>query len=233
MKNEIIPIKKWYQKWWGLLLIGFGSLFLIFFTATGFYVYHQVRFLQANGGILLPNSAETQKIYDAEGTMPNYWFGSSNPKIIIVEFVDFSCPNSKSFNEKLRRASIKYYNDIKIVHRDFPVISDSSEDLAMAGRCAGEQGLFWLMNDELFKNQGITAQNEIYGLAQKINADMDKFQTCFTTKKYKTSIQKDLADGVGMEITGTPTIFVNGHKIQGDAPEDSFLRLIDSLINEK
>ena len=127
---------------------------------------------------------------------------------------------------------MRYKDDIKVIYRDFPVVSGYSADLSLAARCAGEQGLFWMMHDKLFINQGVNSNDGLLSLAAQIGADTGRFKTCIDNKKYLTDIEKDFSDGQELGIKGTPTWFINGSKIEGNIPYDIFVQIIESIINK-
>ena len=101
----------------------------------------------------------------------------------------------------------------------------------MAGRCAGEQGLFWLMHDILFDEQGKIDGGNLLALASQIGADTDKFEDCFTEEKYLNDIKIDYALGEKLEIRGTPTLFINGYRLTGDLPQEALIKIIEGLLN--
>lgn len=218
---------KWYKTWWGIFLIIIFILFLIF----GIYFVYLVRKIQKSGlnnqTLLIPFSVyeknKNRKIIEGQN---NYWTGSADAKIIIVEFADFLCPLCQSSFTKIRPISLKYKDKVKIIYRDFPV-HENSINLAMAGKCAGEQGLFWLMHDKLFQNQEENFNSgQLTNLAKKIGANTEKFNDCLSKQKYLTSIKKDFQDGTLLEVQGTPTWFINGQKIEGDMPNELFEEMV-------
>ena len=226
--------KPWYKKWWGILILFILTIILVFIIASVFYIANLVKKIKS--GEISPYSIETVKdtqiLEKIEGGEKNYWLGSSDPKITIVEFGDYGCPACEESFPIIREISLKYKNDVKIIFRDFPVVTEHSSDLAMSARCAGEQGLFWVMHDKLFLNQGISAKNDIFELAKQIGVDEKKFQNCFNSKKYETAINNDLKDGFDLEIKGTPTWFINGNKIAGNIPRDMFMQIIEELLKK-
>lgn len=224
--------KPWYKKWWGIIILLFLFIALIVFTAFAFAVYNNVELLKnesSESGIKLKNIklSELDRI-KIEG-INNYWLGSNNPKITIVEFSDFACPYCKNSYFKIREISLKYKNDIKYIFRDMP-LHEESTNLAMAARCAGEQGLFWQMHDRLFQLQGINAEEDLSKLAVQIGADKNKFDACFKNNKYLPQIQKDYLDGESLKVTGTPIWFINGNKLTGDLPMDTWEEIIGQFI---
>ncbi|MBA3047662.1 DsbA family protein [Patescibacteria group bacterium] len=224
--------KSWHKKWWGILLIIFAIFILALIVASGFYVFDVVQKIKsgepANRNIL-SRSVIGGKQYSAEGN-GNYWIGSAKPKVTIVEFADFACSYCKNSFSKIREISVKHKDDVKIIFRDYPMHEESLA-LAMAARCAGEQGLFWLMHDKLFQNQG-AAKDQLIELAKQIGADTVKFSQCLDSDKYAAQIQKDYDAGEELGVTGTPTWFINGYRVKGDIPYEVFAGVVEELIRE-
>jgi protein-disulfide isomerase len=177
----------------------------------------------------LPNT----ELIMGDGT--NYTLGANTPKVTFVEFADFSCPYCKKSFSKIREISIKYPDTVKFIFRDLPIVHDYSPSLALAARCAGEQGLFWTMHDRLFIDQGIDEKSEIYLSAEKSGVEMKKFEDCFATEKYLPQIKKDYSDAqaLGIDKQGTPVWFINGTKIAGDIPEEAFTKIIEMVLAEE
>ena len=224
--------KPWYKKWWGILLIAVLTLFFIILAAFGFYVYHIIKSMD-NSGLPAPRASikyaaldrQTREKIEGDG---NYWIGSANPEVTIVEFSDFACPYCRKAFPKMREIGLRYKNNVKIIFRDMPM-QESSLSLAMAGRCAGEQGLFWLMHDKLFQNQGVGGADNLVEMARQIGADTVRFADCLNSQKYIKQIQKDFSDGEELGVKGTPTWFINGVKIEGDIPYSVFIQIIESI----
>ncbi len=232
MQNNNQIKKSWYKKWWGIIFITIATLLLIIFIAFSFYVYNLIKTLnsdtQYNSNSYNDLSEEVRKKIEGEN---NYWTGSAKPKITIVEFADFACSYCEKSFPKIREISIKYKNDVKIIYRDMP-LRENSEKLAMAARCAGEQGLFWLMHDKLFQNQGIKSDSDITELAKQIGTDISKFNNCLNSNKYIQQIQKDFSDGTDLEVKGTPTWFINGNKLEGDIPLSVWEEIIGKILQK-
>jgi len=209
------------------LLIISGIIIFIFSTIV-FYVLDiskNIKDSKING--LSYSKIDEEQLEKIEGEN-DYWIGSSNPKVTIVEFSDFACPLSKSSFSKLREISLTE-KDVKIIYRDYPVISEYSANLSLAARCAGEQGFFWLMHDKLFLNQGVKEESEIIEMAKQIGVNTARFEVCYNNRKYWSQIQKDLTDGEELNIQGTPTLFFNGQKLEGDAPLETLKQIIKQL----
>ncbi|MCK4539909.1 thioredoxin domain-containing protein [Candidatus Parcubacteria bacterium] len=212
--------KPWYKKWWGIFLIILAIFFVSLLFAFAIFIVNYIKNVDTAS---VPRKYISNPVI--EGAKNNYWLGSANPKITIVEFSDFNCVYCQKSFSKIREIT-SVYNNIKFIYRDFPVLSDFSIQLALAARCAGEQGLFWIMHDKLFLNQGLGSDEKIFEAFKQIGGNEKKFNACFANKKYLPDIEKDLIDGQKLNISGTPAWFINGQRIEGDIPYEFLINLI-------
>ena len=224
-------MKKWYKKWWGVLIIC-GLLFVAsFLVASAFYVYKTAQRInwEKQTADSSKQRAEIQKLAVGDGT--NYWLGTNTPKITIVEFSDFACPYCANSFTTVRDLGKKYKTSVKIIFRNFinPDHADS-KSLAMAAACAGEQNKFWEMHDKLFLKQGQITKTDYPNLAQQLNLDTTKFNTCVANNKYAAIFNKDMSDAIALGATSTPTWFINGYKVKGEIQETDFISFIDQLL---
>lgn len=227
-------IQPWYKKWWGLLIILIFGFFLTTLIAAGLYIWNQAK-------IYNNNSAQNQQnnvIKNLEQTINpgnGYYIGSDTAILTIVEFSDFACPYCQQAYPVLKKIAAKYPGKVKIIFRDLP-LHENSVDLAMAARCAGEQGLFWEMHDQLFSNQsilkttGTELKTTLYSLAGSIGVNNIAFDSCYADKKYLNNISSDYADATTLKLKGTPSWFINNKLLSGYIPEDKFLSILDSYL---
>jgi protein-disulfide isomerase len=131
----------------------------------------------------------------------------------------------------------EYKDSVKLVIRDYP-IHDNSIDLALAARCAGDQGKYWEAYDSLFaeqdnlKDTGDALKTDLLAWAEVLKLDTTKFETCFDNRTYIDSIKKDSDDGNALKIQGTPTWFVNNQVITGYYEEAKFKALFDGVLQQ-
>ncbi|MCX6800349.1 MAG: thioredoxin domain-containing protein [Candidatus Falkowbacteria bacterium] len=223
-------IKKWYQKWWGILLLIFAISLLTFAIIFGFYVFSLVK--QNQMPETVSSQSTIQSIRNIAENKTNYFKGSNNPKITIVEFSDFLCPYCQESSSIIDSIVKKHNNDIKLIIRDLP-IHTNSKDLALLARCAGEQNKFWPMHDLLFSNQldqSLSIDEQIKSYITSLNLDMTKFNSCIGSKKYYSSIEKDIADAITLDIKSTPAWIINGYKAEGALTADAWEKIIQKIL---
>ena len=101
---------------------------------------------------------------------------------------------------------------------------------AEASDCANEQGKFWEFHDKVFAAQQALTDEDFTKYATELSLDVDKFKECYTSGKFKADVQKDVADGSKVGVTGTPAFFVNGRFLSGAQPFEAFKSIIDDEL---
>ncbi len=101
---------------------------------------------------------------------------------------------------------------------------------AEAAQCANEQSKFWEYHDKLFANQRKLSDEDLKKYATELGLDVEAFNTCFTSGKFKSAIRQDEKEGRQIGVTGTPAFFVNGRFLSGAQPFDKFKVIIDDEL---
>jgi protein-disulfide isomerase len=165
----------------------------------------------------------------------NYFMGSKDAKVTIVEFADYQCPFCARMVPTLKEIVDQYKGQVRWVYRDFPLREIHPEALpsAVAANCAGAQGKYFEMHHALFENYSRLSNALYKELAAKISLDAAKFEACLKDPKMEAEVLKDAAEGQNLGINGTPAYFVNGRKLGGAVDKAEFMRMIDSELAKK
>lgn len=67
-------------------------------------------------------------------------------------------------------------------------------------------------------------------IANAINLDMDKFQSCLSDSKYASRVDGDITSGTTAGVNGTPTTFINGTAVSGALPYTEVKKAIDAAL---
>jgi protein-disulfide isomerase/uncharacterized membrane protein len=151
--------------------------------------------------------------------------GAADAPVTIVEFSDFQCPAcGQAFldlHDLLRRRP-----DVRLVFRHFPLDDRCNDDMARGvhpmaclaacgAECAGQQGKFWEYHDLLFQNQAALARDGLFTIARDIGLDIARFRTCLDDPATLDLVREDVHAGSALGVKSTPTIFINGRRIEG------------------
>jgi protein-disulfide isomerase len=158
--------------------------------------------------------------------------GNARAPVVIVEFSDFQCPFCRKIQPTLKSLLSKYDGKVSLAYRDFPLrgMHGQAELSAESSRCAGEQGRFWEYHDLLFAAPDKLSRGGLLELARNLKLDEKQFESCLSSGKYRSEVEKDLQDGIRAGVMGTPGIFINGTLLSGALPESVFERVIDSEL---
>ena len=161
--------------------------------------------------------------------------GPKNAPVTIVAFSDFQCPFCSRVVPTLKEIETKYNGKVRVAFRNYPLpFHDKAQLAAEAGLAANEQGKFWEMHDKMFGNQQGIDRAGLEKLAGEIGLDMGKFKSALDSGKFKPAVAADVtyANSLGGGM-GTPTFFINGRKVSGAMPFDSFKTVIDEELKKK
>jgi len=151
--------------------------------------------------------------------------GSATATVTVVEFADFECPVCRQLHEQLR-SLMPSYPQARLVFKDFPLeqIHPWARTGALAGRCAYQQDpkAFWKMYDKLYDNQDLisasNAWDKMLDYAGQAGLKTDAFRACMTGPEAAAAVDASLANGKLLDVTSTPTLFVNGRRLVGVEP---------------
>lgn len=148
--------------------------------------------------------------------------GLQGAKVVVVKFSDFQCPGCKQTWLMYKPVLDKYTAaQVRYVMKDFPLqpqcnvavqqqVHASACDASVAFRAAEERGKGPEMEHWIFTNQAVLTAASIREAARTI-AGITDFDREFGLKLAR--IKKDTADGGALQISSTPTFFINGVKL--------------------
>ena len=215
--------KKWYNRWWGIIFL---LILVVLVLGTAIFIYNLVYFLEKGEDQNVNGSLSKNIVIE---TTDDPAIGAEKPLITIVEFGDFQCPFCREEAPIIRKVLLEYNSEIKLIFRDFPISASHPDAVgsALAANCANEQGKFWEYHDLLYQNQDNLSIENLLVMANGLGVDFEKFSQCLGDRKYENEIQNDLLDGIKLGITGTPTFFINGFKVQGVVSYATWVDLIE------
>lgn len=167
--------------------------------------------------------------------------GNPDAKVTVVNFDDFECPFCARMHATLMSEILPEYKDkIKIVYKDFPLVQIHpwAQRAAIDANCLAAQSgpAYWQLADYLHANQREISGNQqnvqdamnrvdqvTMDFGKKNGADASKLQACIKAQS-DIAVKASMAEGDKLNISATPTLFINGAKVEG-AMDASDLRL--------
>ena len=158
-------------------------------------------------------------------------FGAKDAKVTLVEFSDFQCPYCTRAATATQELKKKYGDKIRIIFRQFPLgFHEDAHLAAQASLEASAQGKFWPFHDKLFANQKELKRPALEKYAKELGLDMAKFTAALDKGTHKAAVDADMELGKQVAVQGTPTMFMNGARVQNAADAAGLSTQIDAIL---
>jgi protein-disulfide isomerase len=174
--------------------------------------------------------------------------GNKSAKVVAVNFDDFQCPFCSRMHQTLFPGLLKEYGDkVQFIYKDFPLVEIHpwAMHAAVDANCLAAQNgdAYWQFADYLHDNQkevgsqkGRDAQLAALdtlamkqGETQKVDAT--KLQACIKAQD-ETAIKASMHEGEALGVEATPSMFVNGEKIDGALPIEEVRAVLDRALQQ-
>ena len=172
----------------------------------------------------------------------------STAPITIVDFSDFQCYLCARYvkvTEPIINQTYIQTGKAVLVFKHLPNRGFDSTNPSIAAQCANDQGKFWDFHQLLYKNQkpidsGWVSKENVKKFAAKIpGIDMNEFNSCFESQKYKSFVEEDVALASSLGFQDTPSFVIVNSKdgsnpeiLKGAHPFASFKAIIDKKLRE-
>lgn len=153
----------------------------------------------------------------------------------ISVFSDFECPFCKIVAEQMPELVRKYPNQINIQYFFYPLDAKCNSNVksrfheyacSAAYLAACDEKKFPEMHDEIFANQEKFKSNVINDLAKKHN-----MESCLTNEEVKNKVITAINAATQFSLKSTPTIIVNGKKIEGSIPSGQYFAIFEDILS--
>ena len=144
----------------------------------------------------------------------DFSIGPANAQIVIVEFFDYRCPYCHAaleWIEDIRRTR----SDVRIVLKEFPILSEASMQAARANIAAMPQGRYWQFHRALMSFRGELTDDRINQIAREAGIDVPRMRRAMQSPEVTRLLEDNRALAVDMGGNATPLFIINGEQVQG------------------
>ena len=172
---------------------------------------------------------------------PNYGAGA-NAQVNLVVFSDFECPYCQKAEQEMRKNLPSAFGDkVRVTFVDFPLtqIHPWAMKGAIAGRCMyrNNTAAFWDYHDWVYQNQpDITPENfdaKLQEYAKSKGVDALQLGRCMDDKTSAAEVQKNMDLGHKLGVNATPTLYINGRKLDGGVEWNVLQQLLQLELDHK
>lgn len=130
------------------------------------------------------------------------WAGNPNGDVTVVEYSDFACPYCKQTTADIDRV-LKEDNNIKVVFRELPILSEGSNQAALMALAAAKQGKYYQFHKTMFAT-GRPTPSTIESAAREVGIDLIEARRFMETSEAQQEIQNNIEIARQLQFTGTP-----------------------------
>jgi len=151
-------------------------------------------------------------------------FGPQGAPVTIVEFFDPACETCRAFYPIVKDLMNQYPNDVRLVLRYAPFHAGSDHVVALL-EAAKRQGKYpqvleaVLAAQPAWANHGQPNIDLAFKAAEEAGLDLLQARADAAKPEVDAVLQQDLEDLTALEVTKTPTFFVNGRGLPSFGPE--------------
>lgn len=165
--------------------------------------------------------------------------GAAKAPVTIIAYSDFTCPYCAKAAATVEQVLAARKDKVRFIFKHFPLkshaLARTSSEYVVAAFMQDEAKA-WALHDAIFADQDRLAEEgegflRTAALAQGLN--LQKLSTDMKSRKVKTTIDEDMAEGAALGVTGTPFHLVNDLTIRGAAPLSAFLEAVDLALKAK
>ncbi len=174
--------------------------------------------------------------------------GAKAAKVVVVNFDDFECPYCSRMHQTLFPEIFKEYGDrVTFIYKDYPLaeIHPWAIHAAVDANCLADQNgdAYWDFADTIHTNKQQVDAEKTSGArfdaidkmallqGQKHNVDQAKLQSCVKAQN-EDAVRASMKEADGLGVNATPTLFVNGRKIDGAVPISEVRATLDAALKD-
>lgn len=139
------------------------------------------------------------------------WAGAKDGDVTLVEFFDFACPYCRAAKGDLDRL-LASDPKLRVVYRDFPVISPASEEPALAALSAARQGRYRAFYEAMFDDPARVTHEKVVAGVRAARLNEVETARALAARADRAELTKNIELGRALGLTGTP-VYVVGDRI--------------------
>ncbi|MEM7005670.1 MAG: DsbA family protein [Pseudomonadota bacterium] len=145
----------------------------------------------------------------------DYSIGPDDAPVTVVEFFDYRCGPCRASMQTVNALPERYDGNVRVVFKEFPILSPESRKAAVAALAAGRQGKYVEMHQALMRSPSEFTDDDLSNVAESVGVDLDQWREDIEDDTLREQINATyaLADTVG--ANATPTFIIGSEIFSG------------------
>lgn len=178
--------------------------------------------------------------------------GNKDAKITIVNYDDFECPFCARMHAAILDVLKQFPGQVRVIYKDYPLtdIHPWADRAALDSNCLADQNpdAYWDFADYVHSNQSAITGKEDHrsqagmedavdkvtlDIGRKHSLNVDQLQACIKNQAEKGKLKKSVDEANGLDVSATPTMFVNGERLEGAVGEQALVDVIKKHLQDQ
>lgn len=174
--------------------------------------------------------------------------GAKASKVVVVNFDDLECPFCSRMHQTLFPEILKEYGDeVTFIYKDYPLVEIHPWAIhaAVDANCLAAQNndAYWDFADYIHANQHEVSNEKTPAArlealdrltllqGQKHSLDTVRLQACVKAQD-ESAVKASMKEAEGIGVDATPTLFINGEKVDGAVPPGELRAALDRALKD-
>lgn len=236
MQSKNLEQKNSNMKWIAIAIV--SALFLAMFIAIIAVAKNKNKPVTSDGSAKFAQNGH-DKMIGVTSTEATNSAKDSKQTLTLVEYADLQCPACRSYSPIVNQLLEAFPGQLKLTFKNFPLtnIHPNAMDAAIAAEAVNKQGKFFEYIDLLYEKQGEWAalpnpDDKFASYAKEVGVDTAKFTEDLKDPEIKKLIDDHRNEGIENGVSGTPTFFLNGERINTPPSIEEFKKLIVDTLSK-
>lgn len=173
-------------------------------------------------------AAQAAIVANADGLFNDdysYVYGNPEGDVTIVEFFDYKCGYCKRAVKDILEA-VDQDGNVRLVYKEFPILSEQSELAARAAMAAISQNKYMELHIALMATSGDLDEDRILRVADDAGLDTDRLRQDMKDPGIEAAIERNHQMAREIGIDGTPAFIIGNRLVPGAVGKDRLLEVV-------
>jgi protein-disulfide isomerase len=152
--------------------------------------------------------------------------GNPQGDVTVVEFFDYNCPYCRRAMSEVQ-GLLDADQDVRLVYREWPILSEGSVFAAKAALAAREQGKYEEFHWALMGMEERAEEASVMRLAEEIGLDIERLRTDMESPKVQEHIDESMRLSQALGFNGTPSFVIGEDLVPGFVEQEQLETLVE------
>lgn len=214
------------------------ALFLVLFVGVVLVAKNKNAPKTADGSTSIAENGHVRNV-GSQGNDATNSAEKAQKSVTLVEYGDLQCPACKAYHPIVKGLISAFPEQLKFVYKNFPLsaLHPNAMNAAIASEAVNKQNKYFEFTDILYDHQEEWASlpdpsSKFEEYVKSLGLDLAKYKEDLKDPELPKLIESHRSEGINNGVTGTPTFFLDGNRIDTPSSLEDFKKLISDELSK-